>query len=116
MGEAKRRKLLREAAAAQGLPDPDPPPVPAPARPYRMSPLTTMLLGVTASVQPQPPMGFDWRGLLGRRLRRPERVEALQVQLARCEVTGNQCGTDTWREGFPCTCGPCQEYLRGSQL
>jgi len=29
----------------------------------------------------------------------------------RCEVTKNQCGTDTWAEGYACACAPCQHYL-----
>jgi hypothetical protein len=29
----------------------------------------------------------------------------------RCAVTGSPCGTDTWAEGCPCLCLPCQAYL-----
>lgn len=29
----------------------------------------------------------------------------------RCEVTGNPCGTDTWRVGHECPCPQCQRYL-----
>ena len=41
---------------------------------------------------------------------------ALQDQqttpLARCEITGNHVGTDTWMVGHECQCGPCQRMLR----
>lgn len=30
--------------------------------------------------------------------------------MAYCEVTGNPCGTDTVRKGFPCGCDACQEW------
>jgi len=29
----------------------------------------------------------------------------------RCHITGNPCGTDTWRVGYPCQCAACQDYL-----
>lgn len=29
----------------------------------------------------------------------------------RCEITGNECGTDTWMKGRPCKCDQCQAYL-----
>ncbi len=31
----------------------------------------------------------------------------------RCEVTRNECGTDTWAEGHSCSCRMCQAYLLG---
>ncbi len=30
---------------------------------------------------------------------------------ARCEITGNLCGTDTWALGSPCKCAGCQKWL-----
>jgi len=29
----------------------------------------------------------------------------------RCEVTGNTCGTDTWKVGCPCICENCRRYI-----
>lgn len=34
------------------------------------------------------------------------------AQERRCERTGNPCGTDTWRVGHDCRCGPCQGWLK----
>jgi len=28
-----------------------------------------------------------------------------------CEVTGNLCGTDTWKKGHPCHCPQCAAWL-----
>ncbi len=33
------------------------------------------------------------------------------IQMIRCSVTGNPCGTDTWMEGHPCKCDGCQLWL-----
>lgn len=33
----------------------------------------------------------------------------------RCKVTGNVCGTDTWRAGTPCGCAECSAYVTRSQ-
>lgn len=29
----------------------------------------------------------------------------------RCERTGNPCGTDTWKRGYPCHCPQCAAWL-----
>lgn len=39
------------------------------------------------------------------------RWESVMPAVNRCEVTKNMCGTDTWAEGYACTCAPCQHYL-----
>lgn len=31
---------------------------------------------------------------------------------ARCEVSTNPVGTDTWKEGCSCPCGTCQAWLK----
>jgi hypothetical protein len=31
--------------------------------------------------------------------------------MMRCQITGNLCGTDTWKVGSPCSCGPCRTYI-----
>jgi hypothetical protein len=28
----------------------------------------------------------------------------------RCEITKNECGTDTWMAGRPCKCKPCRDW------
>ena len=33
----------------------------------------------------------------------------------KCLRTGNQCGSDTWREGYPCLCAHCQQWLAENQ-
>lgn len=33
--------------------------------------------------------------------------------VARCEVTSNPCGTDTWEVNSPCQCSPCRGYAKG---
>lgn len=34
------------------------------------------------------------------------------IDVYRCAFTGNPVGTDTWREGYPCVCKECQEYIK----
>ncbi|WP_373078671.1 hypothetical protein [Zhongshania sp.] len=38
-------------------------------------------------------------------------VEGRECDVARCKVTNNPVGTDTWAKGYPCSCVKCQEYL-----
>lgn len=38
-------------------------------------------------------------------------VPVAEMDVARCEVTGNLCGTDTWFVGHPCQCGPCRMFV-----
>lgn len=35
--------------------------------------------------------------------------------LLRCEITGNECGTDTWHVDHPCQCTNCQKYLKNKE-
>lgn len=42
--------------------------------------------------------------------------EAILEAVGSCEITGNMCGTDTWAEGHPCTCGPCTDYVDRAAL
>jgi hypothetical protein len=35
----------------------------------------------------------------------------MAIEMLRCSVTGNPCGTDTWTEGQPCGCPRCQAWL-----
>jgi hypothetical protein len=39
---------------------------------------------------------------------------ATPAAVARCEVTGNPCGTDTWAKGTACSCAACQAWLAHS--
>jgi hypothetical protein len=34
-----------------------------------------------------------------------------EVEVLKCEITGNPCGTDTWEVNHPCTCKNCTIYL-----
>ena len=33
----------------------------------------------------------------------------------RCVITGNLCGTDTWKDGCPCLCENCKRWLTENQ-
>jgi hypothetical protein len=35
----------------------------------------------------------------------------IETRHRRCEITGNQCGTDTWMKGSPCHCPQCAAWL-----
>jgi hypothetical protein len=39
-----------------------------------------------------------------------------QQGVLRCFITSNQCGTDTWPEGYECKCDNCQEYLMRARI
>ena len=32
--------------------------------------------------------------------------------IRRCLITGNICGSDTWRIGYPCQCVECKLYVQ----
>jgi len=41
----------------------------------------------------------------------PASLPSALVERLRCYVTGNECGTDTWADGYPCKCKNCRLWL-----
>ncbi len=40
-----------------------------------------------------------------------KRITGMFSKVLRCDVTRNECGTDTWMKGRPCQCSQCQQWL-----